>query len=317
MLPAEGTVRAARRWLYLLARSSFNQAAAVIKADPAAAELTQTQYAEGLDWLTLAGLIVPTEYGLALAPMARESAVTDIDSWLFRAAIEQGRPPWLAEADDLVAAPEDLPGDAAKLAGVLGLSETTAVLAIRHAHGKVDLVERARVGAAGERELAAMLESIWPGSVTHRSLDDDGLGYDIDFSRRGTTWHLEVKSTTRRGRLAIHMSRNEHIVARLDPAWRLVVVGLSGNDEVEALATARKRTLLARAPLDQHPGTRWDSARHVLSAQDLSAGLSFLDDDDLPGMAAHIRGARPPSRYDWMPAVGTALEGLRHEPDRP
>lgn len=302
MLPAEGTVRAARRWLYLLARSSFDQAAAIIKADPAAAELTQTQYAAAIDWLRLAGLIVPTEYGLALAAAARDKAEADIDLQLFRAAVEQGAPPWLAEADTLITTPEDLPADAAGLADVLAVSETNAILGIRQVHGKIDLAERARVGAAGERELATMLETTWPGSVAHRALDDDGLGYDLDFTCRGTTWHLEVKSTTRRGRLAIFLSRNEHVVAALDPAWRLVVVGLDEHDQLQALATANTKTVLDRAPQDQHSGTRWDSARHVLSAMDLTPGLACLDVGDLTTAPAQIAGAVSHPRFDWMPA---------------
>jgi hypothetical protein len=307
VLLAEGTVRAARRWLHLLACSSFDQAAAIIKADPAAAELTQTQYAAAIDWLRMAGLIVPTEYGPSLAPLLRDKAVQALDSQLFQAVVEQGDPLWLAEADTLILTPEDLPGDIVDLADALNLPEVQAVLGIRHVHGKIDLAERTRVGAAGERELAALLEMTWPGSVAHRALEDDGLGYDLDFTCCGTTWHLEVKSTIRRGRLAVYLSRNEHVVAELDPAWRLVVVGLDEKEQIEALATADTETVLSRAPVDQHASTRWESARHILSTRDLEAGLSYLPQEVLSAAPPQIAGTASQTKFDWMPSASPLL----------
>lgn len=67
---------------------------------------------------------------------------------------------------------------------------------------------------------ATRLERRWPGSTRHVALTDDGLGYDLAFSCRGRTLHLEVKTTGRRGRLVLYLSRHEHEVALLDPDWR-------------------------------------------------------------------------------------------------
>lgn len=275
MLPADGILRAAQRWLGLLARSTFTQAAALIRSDPAYADHSQTQYANALDWLLSVGLLVQTPTGPASGAAAQHLDSRHVGRLVFATALEQAAPSWLPDSDTLIPDAAELPADAAGLALTLGLTDSEALLAVRQVHGKIDLAERARVGAAGELALVKYLELRWPGSTRHVSLADDGLGYDIEFTCQGTTWHLEVKSTTRRGRLTIHLSRHEHEVANLDPDWRLVVIGLDDQDNAAAVATANTTALLARAPRDLYPSARWDSVRHQLSSGDLRSGLPF------------------------------------------
>jgi hypothetical protein len=301
VLPPDGIVRAARRWLQLMTRSSFEQAAALIKAEPSYADLTQTQYAAAIDWLRSAELLAFTGHGLVLAGAAARSHPDDLGLVLFGAALERGQPPWLADADTLVFDVEELPGDAAALAGAVGVSSSKALLTVRQVHGKVDLAERARVGEAGERALVNLLENAWPGSVRHVALEHDGFGYDIEFRFGSDTWHLEVKATTRRSRFVAHLSRHECDIAELDSAWRLIAVGLDEQDQIAAVATASTDVLLSRAPQDRHHAGRWESVRLSLSRDDLTAGLSFLNPEFLSAAPSVLLLPSDGAQFDWMP----------------
>ena len=276
MLPGDGVLRAAYRWLRLLERSTLPQASALIRADAAYTDLSPTQYATALDWLRTVRLLQSSEAGARLAPAALGLTDTGARQLLFGRSLEAAAPAWLPDADALVRDPSELPQDAAELAAVLGLDDSAALLAVRQVHGRIDLAERARIGAEGEKGLAALLERRWPGSTRHVALTDDGLGYDLTFTADERTWHLEVKTTSRRGRLVLYLSRHEHEVALIDPDWRLVVVGLGGSGALGALATARHQALQGRAPQDRDPVARWESARHQLLPADLQPGLAFL-----------------------------------------
>lgn len=208
--------------------------------------------------------------------------------------------------DLLVLDAAELPQDAASLAGALRLSEHVVFTAVRHVHGRVDLAERTRVGLAGERALVELLERRWPGSTTHVSQTDDGFGYDVLFRHENVHWHLEVKTTTRRGRLVIYLSRHEHDVSLHDPSWRLIVVGLDEQLQLQTIATALHSELLGRAPHDICAEAKWQSASHQLTSKDLQRGLSFLDrstvdqnlltDDILWNGSSQIR-----KTFAWMP----------------
>jgi len=306
MFPPDTIVLAAARWLRLLRSSTLGQASGIITAGACYADLTQTQYASGLDWLRTLDLLAEGREGLELSTVARELPEEQVDQLLFQRILERVAPAWLADADLLVPDPGELPQDAAGLASRLGLSEGAAFVSIKHLHGRLDLGERARVGAAGERAFVELLESSWPGSSTHVALTDDGFGYDIVFRHRGRQWHLEVKSTTRRGRLVIYLSRHEHEVGIHDPDWRLVVVGLDSQLRLQAVATARHSELLGRAPSDLCTEARWQSVSHEMVSRDLQRGCSFLDEPTRdPNLIANQflvnGGCQTPSMFTWMP----------------
>jgi hypothetical protein len=302
MLPPDGTVRAALRWLELLSRSSFEQAVALIKAEPSYADLSMTQYAAAIEWLKSTALVIVTEDGLALSSAVPGHASSQLGSAVFTAALEDSQPAWLATADELIADDADLPGDAAQLATAAGITTRQAALSVLQVHRKLDLEERARVGSAGERALVALLARVWPGSVSHVALTDDGLGYDVEFRHDSGVWHLEVKSTTRRGRLAIYLSRHEHDISRLDPSWRLVAVGLGSDDQICAVATAHTPNLLSRAPRDLSSDARWESVRHLLRQEDLAPGLPFIG-RGLQDAERIFTACNSVQRFDWMPGV--------------
>lgn len=135
MLPADGIVRAAQRWLRLLERSTFPQAAALVRSDPAYTDLSQTQYASALEWLRAVGFIAETEHGPVLAPAAQRLDAAGANRLIFARALEQAAPPWLPDADTLVPDADELPADAANLAEVLGLTADEAFLSVRQVHG--------------------------------------------------------------------------------------------------------------------------------------------------------------------------------------
>ncbi len=307
MLPPPSVLTAAHRWLRLLQRSSVVQASVFIRADPRYTDLTPTQYATALDWLLATSLVTETDTHQELSPRAAGLADPRLRELLLERTLTAAPPIWLADADTLVRDPSDLPQDVADLAAALGLDETDTMLAVRRAHGRVDLEARQRVGSAGEAALVALLEQRWPGSTEHVSLDADGLGYDVAFTTAEVTWHLEVKATSRRGRLLCFLSRNEFEVGLLDPNWRLVIVGLGEADELLALATADHQSLSRRSPRDHDSATRWESVRYELGPSDLRPGLTFVATQSLPADDVLRSGHAGRRTVPWMP-VSTATE---------
>lgn len=290
MLPPDGIVRAAERWLRLLQRAPLAEAAEILRADPAYADLTTTQYALGLDWLRELGLVNDN-------PQPARAGADHVLT-LFRAALEFERPLWLEDADTLVRTADDIPGDALGLAGVLDLDDADSMAAIRQAHGKVDLERRDEVGAIGEAHLVALLERLWPGSTRHVSEHDDGLGYDIELELEGRAWKLEVKSTTRWHRLRIFLSRNEFEVGSLLSDWRLVVLGLGDDMQIEAVVTVPTPYLHTVVPQDTASAGRWASASVDLAPEHVRAGLPFVSHSD-----PLLLSGRPADgcEFKWVP----------------
>lgn len=304
MLPADGVLLAARRWVRLLDRSTLEQASALIRSSSKYTDLSTTQYSSALEWLTRIGVVVVDGHSLVLATDLKRLAEPQTTQILFMHCLEELAPAWLPDADALVRSTTELPQDAVDLAGTLGLAEDAALLAVRQVQGKIDLAERARIGLAGETCLVELLEERWPGSTQHIALHNDGFGYDVMFTPTSKAWHLEVKTTTRRGRLVIHLSKHEHEVGTLDPLWRLVVVGLDEGGQIAALATARHEVMRQRAPQNVDATAVWESVRYELSPKDVDPGLPFLnaswtDDDDRSLLRQGSGGSK--SAFAWMP----------------
>jgi hypothetical protein len=278
MLPANAVSLAANRWLRVLRTSTLIQAWSLIQADSSYTDLTITQYASALDWLASVDLLVAGQNGFELATAAKVLPHMQLNQLLFERSLERAAPAWLPDSDLLIPDESELPLDAAALAETLGLSNQLALLAIRRIHGRVDLALRNQIGLAGERALISVLEDRWPGSTTHVSQFDDGFGYDIAFRHQAIEWHLEVKTTTRRGRLVIYLSRHEHEVGLRDPQWRLIIIGLNNELQPRSLATAEFADIAARAPRDCSNDAKWQATSHHLITSDLRDGLSFLDE---------------------------------------
>jgi hypothetical protein len=306
MLPADAIVRAAARWLRILRTSSLDQGWGLIRADSSYTDLTQTQYASALEWLRDLELVAAGSDGVELAVAVKTLPQAQSNQLLFERSLELAAPAWLPDADILIPDASELPQDAAGLAETLGLSDNVALLSVRHIQSRIDLAQRAQVGLAGELALIHFLDNCWPGSTVHIARDNDGFGYDVLFRPGNVEWHLEVKSTTRRGRLVIYLSRHEHEVAMHDSKWRLIVVGLDDQLRLQAIATVRYPQIVDRAPRDVCSEASWQSTSHQLTTTDLEYGLSFLeasltDANSFTGQFPQRRN--PPSHggFAWMP----------------
>jgi hypothetical protein len=276
MFPPEGIVKGAARWLHLLRTSTVAQAMRIIAADSQYTDLTQTQYNTSLDWIESLQMLEFGEGRVRLAQRIRALPEEQLRELLLLRSLEHESPAWLRDADVLVPDEAALPQDALELAGALGVREEAVFRSVKRLYGNVDIKERERVGRAGEEALVSLLETCWPGSTTHVSLIDDSFGYDILFRSGDWEWHIEVKTTIRRGRLVVYLSRNEHEVSVKDPHWRLVVAGIDEQSRLQAIANLPAPLLARRAPHDVLPQSRWDSVSHDLRAGDLEAGLAFL-----------------------------------------
>jgi hypothetical protein len=220
-------------------------------------------------------------------------------------ALELENPPWIYDVSDIGDA-DDMPVDALSAADGLGLSASATLAIARGLGGKVDVELRAAVGARGEEELVELMSSLWPGSTDHVARLSDGLGYDIALAVGGGTWHLEVKSTTRRGRLVVHLSRHEFDVAVDDPTWELVVVALDEGGVV-GVATVERSHLHSLAPKDMHPRGRWESVELRLLPETLTTGLPFVGPVEAARFNSVIssRGGQPSAAFAWLPSGAT------------
>lgn len=266
-----------------------------------------TQYSSGLELLKSLNLLTENTSGvLVLSPVVSKLPVEHIGQVLLERLLEFSSPAWLRDADVLIRGADEIPDDAMETAEALSLGSKTTYSAIRTIHGRIDLEQRNAVGMAGEEALLQILEHRWPGSTTHVAKISDGFGYDILFRHEGQEWRLEVKSTTRKGRLVMFLSRNEYEVSLRDPYWQLVVVGLDPAMQLNAVATVKEGLFLRRSPADSSKDSRWQSVSHELSANDLQCGLSFLGtanpwgspaDRSLPGLPSQLN-----NQFSWMPS---------------
>jgi hypothetical protein len=294
MLPPDGVLIAAKRWIELLKRGeSVDRGWAIIRNSPRDVPLTATQYATALEWLSLIGVIGGT--GVLAAPLLESS----LGSVLFARCVDSLQPSWLLDADILIAEPDDLPLDAGRLADLFTLTDEDAYLVVQNLSRKVDLEARAQIGACGELALIKLLEEKWPGSTTHIAAFDDSAGYDIAVDLPEGSWHLEVKTTTRKGRLTVHLSRNEYAIGRYDANWAMVVVGLQ-DEAIGAIATVRSHGLLAtRIPRNVDSKGRWEVSAIDLGEGDLVRGLVLGSGGASLSLVIGARG--PESEFLWAP----------------
>jgi len=303
------------RWLVLLGADSLSRAWLLIRSSGQLMDLSQTQYVTALEWLESLGLVETTVAGAQRSRVLDGMTEDEIAEVMFARCLADWSPAWLADSDSLLRSAHDLPVDASSLAETVGVDLERAVAVIRQVHGRADLERRGLVGAMGEAELVKLLTESWQGDVNHSSLLDDGLGYDVRLRLEDTVWHLEVKTTTRRGRLTVYISRHEFETSSVDPSWRLIVVGLDETCKLSAVATVGWTELRSAAPLDHHDSARWESARFEIAPHFLTPGLPFLTgtggSPDLLTVALSTLDEGP-SGFAWMPSTRPSSERAGH-----
>lgn len=304
MIPAEGVIIAAARWLDLLGRSTESQASILIRSNSRYADLTPTQYSTALDWLRSLAWTNLADDSLGRSQTLERMTSQGRREYLLASLLEAADPPWLENADVLVYSSDDLPQDIERWSDLLELPSSSGFRVVRRISGKIDLARRAQVGNAGEIALCMLLEARWPGAITHVAETDDGFGYDVSASIQEIEWHLEVKSTTRRGRLSFFLSRHEFETGLADKYWKLLVVGLDDGLEASCVAEVDKSALTKFAPTDQAMSASWASARYDLEEGHLSPGLAFLpwDETDMKTHRLLAQGGRSHGpNFSWMP----------------
>jgi hypothetical protein len=263
-VPPKPVLRAAVRWLQHLPNSGPARMRAVFTTNSEFSDIGPAQYEAAYTWLRDVGLL--HDQHTALPPEVR----------VFEAMLASSSEPWIRDADILVREPLEIPADAVTVADSLGLSPMDAFNSIKSTWQKIDLEVRARVGSAGEERLVELLKQETDSHVEHVALWSDGHGYDIAVTKATFEAHLEVKTTTRKNRISVYITRNEFETMKLDPNWRMVVVQLTESFTVEAITSVPSSWLLLHAPLDRGPYGQWESCRINLPAGSTEKGLSFL-----------------------------------------
>ncbi|MFI6400503.1 protein NO VEIN domain-containing protein [Rhodococcus coprophilus] len=229
-------------------------------------DITPTQYDSAYEWLCTTGLLDQTaDVGLAA-------------SRIFETAVETGEPAWFRDADELVPSPDDLPEDALRAAEALGLDLESAFAHVSHVWGKVDTAARERVGSAGELALLELLQQNTTAEVLHVAAFSDGYGYDISVRTDNCEHHLEVKSTTRRGRVTVFLSRNEYSTMMRDPSWHLVLVTLNQDMEITGLTEIPRAWVKEHSPSDASSSGCWESARFNVSKDSIQLDVPFISE---------------------------------------
>lgn len=275
----EPILRAALRWLQHLPGSGAARTRSLFTTHLEFSDLTPSQYETAYTWLTDHGLLTGGSPGMP------------VNEVLFDAVVSSSGADWLPNADVLVRSPDELPADALQTASVLGLSPDDAYARVHGMWGKVDAAERARIGNAGELALAQLLMDSTTCQVEHVAARSDGYGYDISVISSGTAAHLEVKSTLRRGRLSVYLSRHEYETMRRDPWWHLVVVRMTPDLAIDAIATIPARWLAAQIPSDSGSFGRWESCRLDVPQEELCPGIPVLSSTLNDSAPATLRGS--------------------------
>ncbi|WP_214415274.1 protein NO VEIN domain-containing protein [Sphaerisporangium fuscum] len=184
--------------------------------------------------------------------------------------------PWFPDTDALVQSPDELPEDAIKAADALGLDNIRAFQHLRSLWGKVDVEQRERIGAAGEAALIELLKNSVAACIEQVSQHSDSYGYDIGVKSGTYRLHIEVKTTLRRHRLAVFLSRHEYETMVHDPEWQLVAVRLSDDLKAEAVCSVSREWFRQHAPRDHAVSGRWESCRFEIPPNEAVSGISRL-----------------------------------------
>lgn len=274
-LPPEPVLVAALRWLEVLPGSGgVARAQSLLNTHPRYSDLTPTQYATALAWLRETGLADEPDRGVPPA------------SRLIAAIFERSAPPWVQDADVLVRGPEDLPSDIVSCGEALGLDLEAVYGQLVASWGKVDAAARTAVGTEGEAALVDLLAKIPLARVRHVALWSDGLGYDVEYRHPHAVGHLEVKSSTRRGRFTAFLSRHEHDVMSRDEAWQLVVVRLTAGHEIAGVGSVSREWVTANVPNDSGPQGRWAAVQLDIPDVAVRSGI--------PTLGEHAQAVLPP-----------------------
>ena len=265
-LPGDGTLKAALRWLQALRTEDVPRVRALFTHHDEYADLTPDQYAQGLLWLHQVGMAALPRQSVPASSLESQA----LGHLLLAKSLELARPEWATDTGLPAEGLGDLPAAAIPVAESLGLSHSEAAAVV----AQIRLEERARVGAAGEAALLALLRANLNADVTHVSAISDRFGYDISVTGpSGGEAHIEVKTTTSATSRVFFLSRHEYETMRRDPAWTLAVVVLGQDNRAASVSTASRAWIADAVPADREAGTRWESARLTIPPGAAETGI--------------------------------------------
>lgn len=286
-IPPDPILRAATRWLQHLPDSGLARTRSLLAIHAEYSDLTETQYATALTWLEEVGLIDRSGRPATLDRMSGPQVQ------VFEAALWHAGVSWLRDSDQLIRDASDLPEDALSAAEAIDLNHEEAFTTVRRLWGKVDTTERENIGAAGEIALVDLLKGSCDAETRHLAAWADGYGYDISVEDPRIPGHIEVKSTTRRSRLLIYLSRNEFETMLRDPFWILVAVRLDKRLGINAIATVDRDWVKKFAPADRIVTAQWQSVRMDVPAAALADGVRDLKNIFTDAASPLLTGAVP------------------------
>lgn len=138
---------------------------------------------------------------------------------------------------------------------------------------KFDAELLAEIGLNGEQAFVSHLSEAAPAGahISHVSLFDDSLGYDVELLLpEGRKYQFEVKTTTKdSAQFRFFLSRNEFEVAqRLGSSWNIALIRLlAGKTRVEGLMGIE--SLEAGMPLERSAQIKWESVSCSTDLQNL------------------------------------------------
>ncbi|MFD4396352.1 protein NO VEIN domain-containing protein [Kitasatospora sp. NPDC059803] len=259
-------MRAALRWLRALRTDDIFRVRALFTSHDSFSDLTPGQYDDGLAWLRRIGLVPVPRQPVTQSPT--EERLLRLQ--LLDRSLEAARPDWLDDSSGTASTKPELPLAGQRLAATLGLSSSDAATAV----SKAWLVERARLGAAGENALVALLQRTVHAEVLHVSAVSDRFGYDIAVESDRCSVHLEVKSTSNADARVLFLSRHEYETMRADSAWYLVFLVLDRQDRLASVTTVAREWIADVVPVDrQTRSSQWASARLLVPSTALTPGI--------------------------------------------
>lgn len=263
---ASSILLGASRWLHELSFRDEEGARLSLRTQPAARDLTPTQYEIALDWLKAMHLfpLPPVRPPWARSPGAQ----------VLGAAIAASKPLWLPDADSLIQSADDLPIDVVELGEQLGLDAAEIYDELKRVWRKFDDTAQRALGAAGEAALIDWLNENVEAEVVQVSAFDDTVGFDVALlTDRKVRARIEVKATRRDDSVVVYLSRNEVETMRAHKSWCLQVVQLDAEDRIRSLGWIPQDTIRDAEPRDARLAT-WQSMKMTLPAHALRPGAA-------------------------------------------
>lgn len=265
IIATNSSIEALSRLNSLLRRSTIEQALSILLGSQKFADLSVSQYREAAELVLQAASTAP--FPISFPTVSQ----FDWEQLLESLALLLNRP-WLAVFDAEHATEAELPFEMLDLSIAFGITEGRGLEVFRRIQGRKDLAQTARVGAAAEKSLLELLDSLPQSHVKHISPLHDGYGYDLEWCQGGRTSFVEVKAIRPGPTFHLYLSRHEFLAAKSLAGWRLFLVP-QDSCTTHSILEVSAENVFARLPIDKSNNGRWESAKLWFSSADATHPL--------------------------------------------